>query len=71
MNFKKISSDAILTAIGVPVIMWILSFIFMAYETQGKVSDVVDDIREIKTDIKEIRNFLLNKGVRDGYQRNN
>lgn len=63
MNFKKITADAILTAIAVPVIIWILSFIFMAYETQGSVNNVIDDIKEIKQDIKEIRNFLITNGV--------
>ena len=61
MNIKKLSADVILSAIAVPAAIWIVSFVFMAYETQGNVNNVIEDIREMKQDIKEIRNFLINR----------
>jgi len=58
---RKISADIILTAIILPMILWFISFIFTSYQTQAEVESMGQDISEIKQDVKEIRNYLLEK----------
>jgi hypothetical protein len=59
--FKRIGAEAILTAIIVPVSFWFATFIISAYETRAEVSDLKNDILEIKQDTKYIRNYLLER----------
>lgn len=60
---KKIGAETILAAIIAPVVIWFFSFILNTYQVAAQVSDLKDDIKETKTDIKEIKSFLITNGV--------
>ncbi len=53
-GIRKISAEAVLTAIVVPVIFWFFSFVISSYQSFAEVQDIKDDIKEIKTDVKTL-----------------
>lgn len=63
---KKIGAEAILTAIVAPffigTVFWFTSFVFSTYSAIAEVQNQKNDIQEIKIDVKEVKNFLINKG---------
>jgi len=58
---KKIGAEAILSVIMAPIAIWFISFVFSTYKTQADVENQKADIQEIKSDVKYIRNYLLEK----------
>ena len=62
---KKIGAEAILGAILLPFVVWIVTNIYdlkSAYaNAETKVELNKEDIQEIKNDVKFIRNYLLEK----------
>ena len=60
--FKKIGAEAILAVIVAPVVVWFAGFVLSSYQVAAEVSSLKEDIHEIRTDVKEIHSFLLNKG---------
>jgi len=58
---KKLTIEAILTAILAPIAIWFISFVSTSYKTQADVENTKGDIQEIKQDVKYIRNYLLEK----------
>lgn len=65
--FKRIGAEAILTAIIIPVIFWFAGFVVSSYNTFAEVNNQKEDLQEIKQDVKEIKSFLINNGVRNGH----
>ena len=57
--FKKIGAETILAVIVAPVAIWFFSFIVNTYQVAAEVSNIKEDIREIKADVKVL---LMNKG---------
>jgi mannitol-specific phosphotransferase system IIBC component len=65
MNPKKVGAEAILAVIITPLVAWIITSIIELKSTyaqeQVKIDSNKDDIQEIKSDVKYIRNYLLEK----------
>lgn len=61
--FKHIGAEAILSVMLLPFVVWIITSIYdlkSAYatvETKSQIS--INDVQEIKEDVKFIRNYLL------------
>ena len=55
---KKIGAEIILGVMIVPFLIWIVSSI---YTLQAASGNSESDIREIKEDVKFIREYLINK----------
>jgi hypothetical protein len=58
---KKVTAELILSAIAAPLVIWFFSFVFSTYKTEADVQNQQADIQEIKSDVKFIRNYLLEK----------
>lgn len=56
---KKVGAEAILGIILAPLFIWFMGFIISTYQVMAEVNGQKDDIREIKQDVKEIKNFLI------------
>ena len=61
--FKKLGAEAILSIMIFPFIVWIITNIYelkSAYAAVNTKSEITqDDIQEIKSDVKFIRQYLL------------
>lgn len=55
---KKIGAELILTAIAIPFLIWVVSSI---YTLQASSGNSEADIKEIKEDVKFIREYLITK----------
>ena len=58
---KKLGAEAILATILAPLAIWFITFVFSAYKTEAEVDNQKNDIQEIKSDVRYIRNYLLEK----------
>jgi cell division protein FtsL len=64
MNLKPMKIfevGAIITAITIVVLTWFISFVADTYKVNADVSNLKEDIQEIKQDTNFIRNYLLEK----------
>lgn len=59
MNLKKIGAETILSVMIAPFAIWFIGFVFSTYQTRADVESQQKDIQEIKSDVKYIRNYLL------------
>lgn len=50
----KIGAEVILSVIVAPIIIWFMSFVLNTYQVAAEVSNVKEDIIEIKADVKEL-----------------
>lgn len=57
--FKKLGADAILSAIFIPVLFWFAGFVVSSYTTFAEVDGQKETLKEIKEDVKFIRQYLL------------
>lgn len=61
--FKHIGAEAILSVMLLPFVVWIITSIYdlkSAYATVEAKSQIsINDVQEIKEDVKFIRNYLL------------
>lgn len=53
-ELRKISGEAVLTAVLVPVAFWFFSFVLSSYQSFAEVSNIKEDIKEIKADVKTL-----------------
>lgn len=67
MNFKKIGAETILSVMIAPFVIWFLSFVLSTYQLRAEVENQQNDLKEIKQDVREIKNFLITKGDRNGH----
>lgn len=55
---KKLGAEMILTVMIIPFVIWVTSSIF---DLQASSSNYEQDMREVKEDVKFIREYLINK----------
>ncbi|MEY3879402.1 MAG: hypothetical protein RIQ94_197 [Pseudomonadota bacterium] len=58
---KKFTAEIILSVIVAPFVIWFFSFVLSTYKLEADVDNTKDDIGEIKTDVKYIKNYLLER----------
>lgn len=56
---KRIGAETILAVIVAPILFWFLGFVLNTYQVAAEVSNVKQDITEIKADVKLL---LINQG---------
>lgn len=50
----KIGAEAILAVIVAPIVIWFLSFVLNTYQVAAEVSNIKEDVIEIKADVKSL-----------------
>ena len=48
----KIGAETILAVIVAPIVIWFLSFVLNTYQVAAEVSNIKEDVTEIKADVK-------------------
>jgi hypothetical protein len=56
---KKLSIELILSIMLAPFIIWFCTFVASTYRIEASMENTKSDITEIKSDIKYIKNYLL------------
>lgn len=66
--FRKIGAEAILTSMIAPIVLsllaWFASFVYTTYQAVAEVSNIKDDLKEIKTDVKDVKKYLIERNTR-------